>query len=137
MFCFIVQQVHTQPLVTAINNITSILTSTPKAITITFRLSLSFIASLIRGDGSVFLVVGMMEVGILDGVMEIGILDGRMEVVILDGRMEVAILDGRVGQSVSGVEGLLVVVVRLIVVLGQYWHIELSVLWICIKVGHV
>ena len=64
LFLFIVQQVHTQPLVTTINNVTSIPTSTPKPMTITFRLSLSSITWLIC-DGTLESVsdTGELEVG--------------------------------------------------------------------------
>ena len=98
LFLFMVQQVHTQPLVTTTNNITSIPTSTPKAVTITFRLSLSSITLLICADGAAVVSVLIVEVGTSDV---------------------------HLGQSVFGIEGLLVAAVQLItVVLGQCWHTE-------------
>ena len=93
MFLFIVQQVHTQPLVTSASSITSIPTSAPKDTTATIKLSLSSVSLLICDDSLVWdsvFNIDMLEVGPFVGVVgqsliivvgESGVIGGSVAIV--------------------------------------------------------
>ena len=150
MFLFIVQQVHTQPLVTTTSNTTSIPTSTPKEMATTLRLSLSSTTLLICDDASVSILnVGMLEVGTSDGLIGQSVFSVGGPVVvggpIVVGRPVVVGGSVVVGRPVvirgPVVVGGPIVVGQSIMVLGQYWHSLIKSSGgsscICVKVRHV